>query len=69
MPGCRDTEMLGYQDTRVLGTQGYLDTGILGSRDAVIKRNGDAGFRDARVSGYVGVCMLELWGCWHIGML
>lgn len=51
--------MLGYQDRRVLGIQGYLDTEILGSRGAVIERHGDAGFRDARVSGYVGTGILE----------
>lgn len=46
-----------------------MDIGILGFRDVVIKRNGDVGFRDVRVLGYVGVCMLEFWGCWYIGML
>lgn len=66
MPRCMDTEMLVYQDAKVLWIQRHLDAGIPGCRDAVIERNGDPGFRDARISGYVGAGVLEFCGCWDV---
>lgn len=74
MLGCRDPEMLGFQDTRVLEIQRYLDAGILGCCDR--EKGGRAGFRDARMSGYMGATMhpyilgplgyrvvTGIWGC------
>lgn len=63
--------MLGYQDTRVLGIQQYLDAGMLGYKDAVIERWGCwiQGCQDVRICGCWYTRILGVLGCRVVKML